>query len=106
VFNYYPEDLEEAATRIPSAPIRRAAAFSIPATDGERIILAIECRAQWEGEPGALKAAVRQAVFNEVRSVPDDLVLLPACTIPLTTSGKVMRPEAKRLYEEGRWTGV
>lgn len=102
--NYYPEDLEEAAARVPGTPIRRVVAFSIPGQELERVILALECRKEWAGDLAQLKAAVRQAVFAEVRFLPDDLVVLPAGTLPLTTSGKVMRPEAKRLYQEGRWT--
>jgi len=103
--NYYPEDLEEAVARLAGSPIRRAAAFSVAGDESERVVLAVECRSEWLGDPAELKRAVRRAVFVEVGFLPDDVLLLPAGAIPLTTSGKVMRPGARQLYEEGRWAG-
>ena len=55
--------------------------------------------------PRALRAAMRDAVVAATRIMPDEIVLLPRNTLPLTSSGKVMRPEARRLYLEGRWSG-
>lgn len=100
--NYYPQDLEDAALQI--AAIRRAAAFAAPGDERERVILAVECRQDLDVDPAALTAAVRDAVFAAVRLVPDEILLVLRNALPLTSSGKVMRPEARRLYLEGRWT--
>jgi acyl-coenzyme A synthetase/AMP-(fatty) acid ligase len=48
---------------------------------------------------------MRDAVVAATRIMPDEIVLLPRNTLPLTSSGKVMRPEARRLYLEGQWSG-
>jgi acyl-CoA synthetase (AMP-forming)/AMP-acid ligase II len=101
--NHYPEELEEAVARVAGPAIRRAAAFSVPGPERELVILVVERRKEWAGDPAALTSAIREAVFAEVRFVPDDIVLVPASTLPLTTSGKLIRPEARRLYQEGRW---
>jgi acyl-CoA synthetase (AMP-forming)/AMP-acid ligase II len=98
--NFAPQDLEEAAARIPGVRPGRAAAFSLPGPDGERVILAVEVRAGWDGDRDALRAAVRRAVFDAVRLAVDDVALLPARAIPLTSSGKIRRAEARRLYVE------
>ena len=48
---------------------------------------------------------MRDAIVAATRVVPDDIVLLPRNTLPLTSSGKVMRPEARRLYLASAWDG-
>jgi acyl-CoA synthetase (AMP-forming)/AMP-acid ligase II len=100
--NYYPQDLEDAAMRVEG--VRRVAAFAVPTPQLEQVVLAIEPRSDVETDPAALTAALRQTVFAATRLVPDEILLLPRNALPLTSSGKVMRPEARRLYLEGRWT--
>jgi acyl-coenzyme A synthetase/AMP-(fatty) acid ligase len=48
-----------------------------------------------------LRASIREAVFGAVRLAPDEILFVQAGTLPLTSSGKVMRPEARRLRMEG-----
>jgi fatty-acyl-CoA synthase len=98
--NYCPQDLEEATTPITAIRTGRCAAFSIPGPDGERVILAVELRPDWEGDREALRSSIRRAVFDAARLAVDDIALLPARTLPLTSSGKIMRAEARRLYWE------
>ena len=101
--NYYPEDLETAGGRVPGVRPGRLAAFSVPGPEQERVVLAVEVRPDWEGDPATMRAALEQAVFAAVRFRPDDILLLPPHALPLTSSGKVMRPEARRLYETAGW---
>jgi acyl-CoA synthetase (AMP-forming)/AMP-acid ligase II len=100
--NYQPQDLEDAAVQV--GPVRRAVAFAVPGEERERVVLAVECRPDAAPERTALVAALKDAVFNAMRLAPDEILVLPRHALPLTTSGKVMRPEARRLYLEGRWT--
>jgi acyl-CoA synthetase (AMP-forming)/AMP-acid ligase II len=104
--NYSPQDLEEAACGVPGARPGRAVAFSLPGPDTERVILAVECVASRDGDPERLRAAIREAVYGVVRFFPDEVLLLAPRTLPLTTSGKLMRPESKRLYLEEWGKGV
>jgi acyl-CoA synthetase (AMP-forming)/AMP-acid ligase II len=98
--NYYPQDIEDAACRVEGVRAGRAVAFAVPGVEGERMVVAVECR-----DPGAradqVGSRVRQAVFDGVRLVPDEVVILPSHALPLTTSGKPMRPEVRRLYLAG-----
>jgi acyl-CoA synthetase (AMP-forming)/AMP-acid ligase II len=104
--NYYPQDLEDAAARVPGVRVGRTVAFSIPTEESERVVMAVEHRREWEGDAEALRGAVREAVFGTVRLSPDEILLVPPNTLPLTSSGKVMRPEARRLYLEGQLSVV
>ena len=103
--NHYPQDIEEALVGIAGIRAGRAVAFSAPSDEAERVILAAERADEQAGDAGALRAAMRDAVVAATRIMPDEIVLLPRNTLPLTSSGKVMRPEARRLYLEGRWSG-
>jgi acyl-CoA synthetase (AMP-forming)/AMP-acid ligase II len=100
--NYFPQDLEEAVSRVPGVRPGRAVALSVVDPAGECVVIAAECRQGWEGEAAALQESIRGAVFAAVRFLPDDVVLLPPHALPLTSSGKVMRPAARTLYLE-RW---
>ena len=81
----------------------RVSAFSVPGSEQERVVLAVETHPDWGGDPAALRAALAHAVFAAVRFQPDEIVLLRPHTLPLTSSGKAMRPEARRVYETGGW---
>jgi acyl-CoA synthetase (AMP-forming)/AMP-acid ligase II len=101
--NHYPQDIEEALAAVPGIRPGRAAAFSAPGEESERVVVAAE-RGDQRGDDGsALRTAIRDAVFAATGLVPDQILLLPRNALPLTSSGKVMRPEAKRLYLEGQW---
>jgi acyl-CoA synthetase (AMP-forming)/AMP-acid ligase II len=103
--NHYPQDIEEALVGIAGIRAGRAVAFSAPSDDAERVIVAAERAGEQAGDDGALRAAMRDAVVAATRVMPDEILLLPRNALPLTSSGKVMRPEARRLYLEGQWSG-
>jgi acyl-CoA synthetase (AMP-forming)/AMP-acid ligase II len=101
--NYYPEDLETAAGRVPGIRPGRIAAFSVSGPEQERVVLAAETRPDWDRDAAALRDEVGRAVYATVRFRPDEIVLLAPSALPLTSSGKIMRPEARRLYQAGAW---
>lgn len=103
--NYYPEDLEEAVAAVAGVRPGRAVAFSVPGEASELVVLAAEQREEYTGDAGALRRAIRDAVFAAVGLTLDKVLLLSRNDLPLTSSGKVMRPEARRLYLQGRWSG-
>jgi acyl-CoA synthetase (AMP-forming)/AMP-acid ligase II len=101
--NYYPQDLEDAVGRVAGVRTGRVAAFSVPAPEMERVVVVAERRAESERDLDTLCSEIDKAVFAAVRFHPDDVVLVPAQTLPLTTSGKLMRPAARRSYLEGHY---
>ena len=95
--NHYPQDIEATATA--SHPMLRtgcAAAFSLDAREGERLALALEVRDGGDKEADAIIAAVRQAVSTEHELTLHAVALLPARTIPKTSSGKLKRHACRR----------
>lgn len=102
---YFPQDIEHAAAQVPGTRAGRVVAFSVPGVEREGVVLVAERREDDATDPGALRAAIAAAVFETARFVPDEIRLVPPRGLPVTTSGKVMRPEARRLFLEGVWPG-
>ncbi|MGA9488771.1 MAG: fatty acyl-AMP ligase [Mycobacterium sp.] len=96
--NIYPQDVEASVVRADPS-LRRAVAFSVPGDGTERLVVVaeaaftqipIDCHTK-------LADAVRSSVTAEF-GVGPDVHICPKKTIPTTTSGKVRRQEAKRLF--------
>lgn len=99
--NIYPQDVEAAVVR--AAPgIRSAVAFSIPGDGAEQMVVLAEI-----AQPSA-SSAVLSTIVDAIRSsvtaefgIGTDVCLCPRRAIPTTTSGKVRRQEASRLFSSG-----
>ena len=97
--NYYPQDIECAAERA-HADLRPGycAAFSVSAgTDApERLMVVAEVdRHHAASKSAAVMQAMALAVVAEVGVRPDIIVLVPAHTLPRTSSGKLQRNIAR-----------
>jgi acyl-CoA synthetase (AMP-forming)/AMP-acid ligase II len=94
--NIYPQDVEAAVMRADSA-LRGTAAFAV---EGERLVVLAEAtkRASPDSYP-AMVDNIRSSVTSEF-GVGPDVHLCSERTIPTTTSGKVRRQEAKRMFLE------
>ncbi|MET8947583.1 AMP-binding protein [Streptomyces sp. NPDC004542] len=98
--NVYPHDVEGAAER--SHPALRpgcGAAFTVPVDAEERLVLVSEVVDGADAEAVAL--AVRRAVREECEADLHELVLIPARTIPKTSSGKIQRRATREAYLSG-----
>jgi acyl-CoA synthetase (AMP-forming)/AMP-acid ligase II len=96
--NIYPHDVEASAVRADPS-LRRAVAFSVPGEGTERLIVVAEAILTQISTDchSKLADAVRSSVTSEFGIGPD-VRIWPRRTIPTTTSGKVCRQEAKRLF--------
>lgn len=96
--NIYPQDVEASAVRADPS-LRRAVAFSVPGEGTERLIIVAEAGLTQISTDCHTKLAdaVRSSVTSEF-GVGPDVRIWPRKTIPTTTSGKVRRQEAKRLF--------
>ncbi|AKT40701.1 type I polyketide synthase [Chondromyces crocatus] len=119
--NRYPQDIEWSVQQAHGA-VRPGgvAAFSIDVGDEERLGLVVEtalARTGKNGAPGATQeqrdevfGAIRQAVAERHDLQVHAIALLPAGTIPKTSSGKIQRRACKdgftagALDEVARWT--
>ncbi|HET9229289.1 MAG TPA: AMP-binding protein, partial [Thermoanaerobaculia bacterium] len=97
--NYSPEEIERAVDGIPGVRTGCVVAASwLPEdADGERLVLFVEEARNATPDPEACREAVLGAVGLEV----DEVVVLEPGTLPRTSSGKLRRQEALRLWLDG-----
>ncbi len=95
--NYAPHEVEQAVDSVDGVRTGCAAAVSYLAEGGdtERLIVFVETRA-----PG-LEKRCSDAILAATQLAPDEVILLGPGTLPRTSSGKIRRGEALRLYLAG-----
>ena len=101
--NYYPHEFEAAAASVSGIRQGCIAAFSVPdpSSGTERIVVVAETREKDETTREILQAQVLEAVTAAVGIPPDEVVLGIPGAVPKTSSGKIRRREARRLFIEG-----
>jgi acyl-CoA synthetase (AMP-forming)/AMP-acid ligase II len=99
---YHAADLEALAERVAGVRSGGAAAFAVGAADDqvERVVLLVEPRTEGE-DPAPLLAEVRRCVLEAVGLRLDEVVAVPARTLPRTTSGKLQRGLARAAWLRG-----
>jgi acyl-CoA synthetase (AMP-forming)/AMP-acid ligase II len=104
---YYPQDLELTAERAhPAVRAGGCAAFGIPRRDGEGIGILAEIDPRSIGlDAGARTStildALRAAIVTSHHIVPAAVALVPAGSLPKTTSGKLQRYLCARAFAAG-----
>jgi len=100
---YAPQDIEQAASGVPGIRTGCVAAIGVVPEGGpsEGLVVLAE-KKRGERADAALARAVRERVIEATGLVPDQVVVWPPGTLPRTSSGKIRRNEARRLYLEGR----
>lgn len=101
---YHPQDLEAIAEALPEVRNGGAIAFSYCQEFGapEHLVMLVETRLQEDSEREALQQALRARIMEDVGLRVDEVILLPARSLPKTTSGKLRRSEARRRHLESR----
>ncbi len=109
--NYYPQDIEWEAGKIPGVRKGNVIAFGARdriETDRERVVVAFEVQDARElDDPkrvGDLVQRVRAAVQAGMQLTLDDVVPLASGVLPKTSSGKLQRAKTRELYEGGALT--
>ena len=99
--NYAPEEIERSLEGVPGVRTGCAVAASwLPEdADGERLVLFVEeARNATPRQLEALPEACREAVLGAIGLAVDEVVVLEPGTLPRTSSGKLRRQEALRLW--------
>jgi fatty-acyl-CoA synthase len=98
--NYYPQDLEQAASDVGDVRKGRVVAFGTQAGTGQdRIVVVLE---PTDARPADdLADRVRGRILETTGVRVDDVVIAPSGTIPKTTSGKLQRVRVRQLFEAG-----
>jgi fatty-acyl-CoA synthase len=105
--NYYPQDMEWEASKVPGVRKGNVVAFGARDPTGverdrERVVIALEVQeAERLGQSGGLVTSVRRSVQEGMGLTLDDVVVLPPGALPKTSSGKLQRAKTRELYETG-----
>ncbi len=108
--NYYPQDMEWEAAKVPGVRKGNVIAFgsrdpSGQEVDRERVVVTFEVQDPQELEiekrTADLVAAVRKSIQEGMALSVDDVVPLLPGVLPKTSSGKLQRARTRELYESG-----
>lgn len=104
--NHDPDLLEAAPQDLPR--LRRSCAFTYEAPGGQRdeLVLICEVSKRWKGDPEEYADQVKVACRKHAGLVPHRVHLTRAGELPVTSSGKLRRGEAARMYASGELTLV
>lgn len=95
--NHYPQDIEWSAENAhPRLRQDACAAFSLEAEGRERLVVAQEVDRRKQEDYDPIIAAIRKQVAAEHDVVVEGVVLLPAGSIPKTSSGKIQRQACRQ----------
>src|SRR5437870_503740 len=101
--NLYPHEVEDLAAR--AEGIRKGGVVAFGLSDEgsgtEKLVVAAETRERDAGRRAAIAARVTELVSQGLGLPPDRVELIPAGSIPKTSSGKLRREETKQLYLAG-----
>jgi fatty-acyl-CoA synthase len=95
--NFHAHDVESIASEVPGIRTGNVVAFSSARQSGEELVVIAETRKG--NDPELLKRNVRKHVSEALGITPDEVILVPAGTLPKTSSGKLKRRETKNLFE-------
>ncbi|HWU04593.1 MAG TPA: fatty acyl-AMP ligase [Novosphingobium sp.] len=99
--NHWPQDIEWAVEQLPGFHQGDIAAFSLQTETGEETAaVLVHCRVSDPAERLKLKNAVAEKV-RAILGHPAVVELVPPRTLPRTSSGKLSRAKAKKLYLSG-----
>jgi len=101
--NIHAEDVERAVDGIDGVRRGCVAAIGVPGPEGtERLVVLAETRIIDPQARAELAGRIARAVAGAIGEPPDAVELLSPHSLPKTSSGKIRRAAAKRLYLEGR----
>jgi acyl-CoA synthetase (AMP-forming)/AMP-acid ligase II len=106
--NHYPQDIEHSVQAVhPALRPNCGAAFSISGELGDEelvIVQEIERTERNKIDPAEMTDLIRQSVVDQHEAFARHIVLIRPGALPKTTSGKIQRALARKLWLEGRWS--
>ena len=99
--NHWPQDIEWAVEQLPGFHQGDIAAFSLETETGEETAaVLVHCRVSDPVERAKLHEEIREKV-RSITGMNCVVELVPPKSLPRTSSGKLSRAKAKRLYLSG-----
>lgn len=100
--NYYPHDVERTAQRAhPALKPDGGAAFSIECDGAERLVVVQELLRPKSHDLQAILRDIRRELTEEYEWPPYAVVLIPAGSLPKTSSGKTRRTACREMFLRG-----
>ena len=102
--NIHPAEIEAALSELDGLRPGGIAVFGSPdpASGTERLIVMAETRQRGEAAGAALEREINGRTTDIAGTPPDRVLLVAPRTVPKTSSGKIRRGAARRLFETGR----
>jgi acyl-CoA synthetase (AMP-forming)/AMP-acid ligase II/acyl carrier protein len=101
--NFYPQDLEATARSVDPSLVGGAVAFAVEGDQTESLVIALEIDRQAEADSfDHLISQVRTAISDVHEIAVETILLVRSFSLPRTTSGKMQRLLAKRMYGRDR----
>ena len=97
--NYDPQRIEWLVDEIPGVRRGSAVVFTRPGTASEEVVVVAESR---DAEPAKLVETIKARISEEVQLSVADVALVPAGSLPKTSSGKLQRRKTREQYLGGR----
>jgi fatty-acyl-CoA synthase len=100
--NIWPQDLEwHVEDELDILQPRSTAAFAVESEDGtDEAVILVQCRSSDAETQENLHKDVQSSIYKNA-GIQCHVVLIPSGKLPFTTSGKLSRSKAKKLYLEG-----
>ncbi len=99
--NHWPQDIEWAVEQIAGFKAGDIAAFAITTPGGEETpAVLVQCRTSDQAERARLRDLIREKV-RSITGMNCVVELVPPRTLPRTSSGKLSRAKARKLYLSG-----
>jgi acyl-CoA synthetase (AMP-forming)/AMP-acid ligase II len=106
--SYSPSDIERAAEQVEGVRAGRSVAFGVtePELGTESLVLLAEVQPRSQAELLELSEAVRTTVAEQIGLSPKEICLLKPGSLARTSSGKLMRRDARDRYLAGSLNGA
>ena len=106
--SYSPSDIERAAEEVPGVRAGRSVAFGVadPELGTESLVLLAEVQPRSPADLLELSEVVRATVAEQIGLSPKEICLLKPGSLARTSSGKLMRRDARDRYLSGRLNGT
>jgi acyl-CoA synthetase (AMP-forming)/AMP-acid ligase II len=103
--NHYPQDIEDTMQRChPALAAHGGAAFAVESGDGaERLVVVqeVERTLRRNLDTADILATIREAIVDQHEIAPHQIMLLRPGSLPKTSSGKIQRNLACRMWRQG-----
>src|SRR5690606_34750738 len=98
--NYAPQEIEELLLDVPGLRTGCAVAVSTPGDSGEELVILAERKVDTDLTDESLAEAIRDAILKGISLMPAHVRILEPGTMPRTSSGKMRRSEALRMFQQ------